>query len=285
MTNTYDKRTLAILFLTGVSLVFALSTSEIYAIHESKDAETADEHAEHEEHDVSTEANPIVPTDKKTKMAYKTVHDIGLVVVYESSQGVLHSKDFTYYSQISGFNRGLQTASIGAGDSTTGFTSVSKTLPSFILEGVVTPNHKMLYDMVDYVWEMRDEAYRMKYGQSDFYIALVEDQIPVRVFKYQNCKVTDYKVDTLYDGVFTYDPNGGSGRAFVDKFTFECTGYKPLSEAQIQEAKTHIKSSLESQRNDKKINWHDADRLKKSKIGSDVTWQDLDRYGNVVRNE
>jgi hypothetical protein len=170
-------------------------------------------------------------------MAYPTVHDMSLVVVYDSTQGILHSKDFTYYSQLSGFDR----SKVYAGGVQT------QTKPSFILEGIVTPNHHLLYDMVDYVWEMQDVGYQMRYGQSDFYIGLMQDEQPVRVFKYTSCKVIDYKVDTLYDGVFTYDPNGGSGRAFVDKFTFECDGYKPLHEQKIIEAKEQIMSKLEKQ--------------------------------------
>ena len=285
MTNMYDTKAWILFLIAGVSLVFVLSTNGVYAFHESENSETADEHAKHDSHvSALSDANP-KPNGNKTLMTYQTAHDMGLTVVYESSQGILHSTDFTYYSQVSGFNRVKQTTSIGAGDATGGFTSVSQTKPSFILEGLVTANHKPLYDMVDFVWEMRDVAYQMKYGQSDFYIALMEDGVPVRAFKYQACKVTDYKVDTLYDGVFTYTPIGETGRAFVDRFTFECDGYKPLSEAQIKEAKTHITSALEHQRNDKKINFHDPDRMKKSKLDSTITWQDLDIYGPVVRDE
>ncbi|MFM8658951.1 MAG: hypothetical protein ACKOCQ_03345 [Candidatus Nitrosotenuis sp.] len=279
---TQDNKVWILLLVASVSLVLTLSANNAYAFHELKETEKSDDHGEHDVK--STDANPN-PSSNKTKMAYQTAHDVGLTVVYESSQGILHSKDFTYYSQLSGFNRARQTTSSGAGDETEGFTVASQTKPSFVLEGLVTQKHKMLYDMVDTVWEMRDTAYSMKYSQNDFYVALIEDGTPIRAFKYQNCKVTDYKVDTLYDGVFTYTPVGGSGRAFVDKFTFECDGYQPLSDVQIKQAKEHIKSTLEQQRNDKKINWHDSDRLKKSKLDSSTTWQDLDRYGNVIRNE
>jgi len=143
MTNTYDKKTWILFLIASVSLVLVLSVNDIYAFHESEEL------AEHESHDESSDANP-TPSANGTMMAYPTVHDMGLVVVYESTQRILHSKDFTYYSQLSGFDRSKQ---FSGGEQT-----YSK--PSFILEGVVTPNHHMLYEMVDYVWEMQSFAYQ-----------------------------------------------------------------------------------------------------------------------------
>lgn len=234
MTN--HKKTWILFLIASVSLVVTLSANDVYAFHEPETQ--TDEHSEDKSHDVTSDANPN-PSVNGTMMAYPTVHDMSLVVIYDSTQGVLHSQDFTYYSQLSGFDRskvyadGVQT----------------QTKPSFIIEGIVTPNNRLLYDMVDYIWEMQDFGYVNLYHQSDFYIGLMQDEKPVRVFKYVGCKITDYKVDTLYDGLFTYDPNGGSGRAFVDKFTFECDGYKPLNEKKILESKEKIMSKLEKQHN------------------------------------
>ena len=232
MTN---GKTIWFLFLiAGVSALFTLTAGDIYALHESED-----DHADHHEDEISsdhyfTDANPM-PSENKVMMAYPTVHDMSLVVVYDSTQGIVHSKDFTYFSQISGFDRARSAEKI------------SPDKPTFVLEGIVTSNHQPLYDMVDYVWEMQDVGYRTLYAQSDFYIAIMEDDAPLRVFKYTDCKITDYKVDTLYDGVFTYDPNGGGGRAFVDNFTFECGGYKPLNHKSIEDAKHDIMSKIEKQ--------------------------------------
>lgn len=231
MTN---GKTIWLLLITGVSALFTLTAGDIYALHESED-----DHADHHEDEISsdhysTDANPL-PSENKVMMAYPTVHDMSLVVVFDSTQGILHSKDFTYFSQTAGFDRSRSAD------------KASSDRPSFVLEGIVTANHQSLYDLVDYVWEKQDIGYRAMYAQSDFYIAILEDNIPLRVFKYSDCKVTDYKVDTLYDGVFTYDPNGGGGRAFVDSFSFECEGYKPLNQKSIEDAKHNIMAKLEKQ--------------------------------------
>ena len=235
MISMTEHKTWIIAAILSVSLVLTLSVNNTYAIHETSDDDSHAEHAEEMSHDsYFTDANP-APTEAGIMMAYPTVHDMSLVVVHDSTQGILHSKDFTYFSQLSGFDRNIVNG------------KVSPDKPSFVLEGIVTPNHQPLYNMVDYVWEMKDNGYRMNYAQNDFYVALVQDDIPVRVFKYSDCRVTNYMVDTLYDGVFTYDPNGGSGRAFVDKFTFECEGYKPLNHESILDAKRDIMAKLNNQ--------------------------------------
>ncbi|MEX0862967.1 hypothetical protein [Nitrosopumilus sp.] len=260
MTN---KNTWVMLLIAGVSILFALSANDIYAIHGTEEDSNHDMHEDDTSLDsYFTDANPAPPKDK-TMMTYATVHDIGLVVVYESTQGIMHSKDFTYYSQVSGFDR------TKSGD------KVNSDKPTFVLEGLVTPNHHMLYDMVDYVWEMQDVGYKMKYGQSDFYIGLVQDNVPVRVFKYTDCKIIDYKVDTLYDGVFTYDPNGGGARAFVDIFTYECDGFKPLNEKSIADAKTNIHTKLMKQNTQKTSDEHIANKQKQASVSQvlpENTW-------------
>ncbi len=270
MIKQYEKIS-SFLLIAAISVVLvSFSTNNIYAFHESKEPKESD--------GTFSDANA-VPVNKTT-MAYKTVHDLVLSVTYVSSQGTIESDDFTYYSQISGFNRNIITVSTGSGESAT------QTKPAFILEGIVTPEHHLLYDMVDTVWALKNEAYRSMYSQNDFYIALLQDNIPIRTFKYENCKVTDYKIDTLYDGLFTYDPNGGGNRAFVDKFLFECDGYQPLNDFQVLNAKSDIKEHLEAQkRTDKKINWHDESRSKKSKIGNEMTWQDYEKYGMKKEKE
>lgn len=271
MTNTYDKKIWILFLIASVSLVLALSANDIYAIHETADPDNHDMHEDTSHDSYFTDANPEPPA-KKTMMAYPTVHDMSLVVVYDSTQGVLHSKDFTYYSQISGFDR----------SKTYGEGTLTQTKPSFIIEGVVTPKHHMLYEMVDYVWEQPSIAYQTMYSQNDFYIGLVQDEMPVRVFKYTDCKVTDYKVDTLYDGVFTYDPNGGSGRAFVDKFTFECDGFKPLNEAKVKEAKTDIMAKLKGQSNGVKKSGNGSPISEKA-TKSITTSQVLPQYGTGLK--
>lgn len=270
MTN--DKNIWILFLIASISLVLTLSANDIYAFHESTDSAKPDEYVESESHDATpSDANPI-PSANRTMMTYPTVHDMSLVVVYESSQGILHTRDFTYFSQLSGFDR----------SKTYGVGTLTQTKPSFILEGIVTPKHNMLYEMVDDVWEMQGMAYQTLYSQSDFYIGLMQDEMPVRVFKYTNCKIMDYKLDTLYDGVFTYDPNGGSGRAFVDKFTFECSGYKPLNEVQIKDAKKEIISKLEKQSiNMKQLGNHSP--IKETKPHSMTTSQVLPQYRTEIK--
>jgi len=105
--------------------------------------------------------------------------------------------------------------------------------------------------------------------------------MPVRVFKYTSCKIIDYKIDTLYDGVFTYDPNGGSSRAFVDKFTFECDGYKPLNETQVKKAKENIMSKLEKQHT--VIKSGNGSPIKETKPKSFTTSQVLPQYETGIK--
>ncbi len=58
-------------------------------------------------------------------------------------------------------------------------------------------------------------------------VELVRNGEVLRGFEYSNCRVTDYQIDTLYDGNETY--LGKSGFALINSYSFECQGYKPLN--------------------------------------------------------
>lgn len=49
----------------------------------------------------------------------------------------------------------------------------------------------------------------------------------LRGFEYSGCRVTDYQIDTQYDGDETY--LGKTGFALLNYYSFECQGYKPLN--------------------------------------------------------
>ncbi|MCE9617334.1 MAG: hypothetical protein K8Q88_03085 [Nitrosarchaeum sp.] len=137
-------------------------------------------------------------------------------------------------------------SSVGAQDD--GGERTSRAKPSFTLEKNVggTP----------YLYQAADEAqkyqfssgfeYQYKFFDVDVFLTAGGDTL--RAFEYKNCKVTSYAVTTRSDNEEGYT---GKGIVYVDQYTFECDGYKPLNPAMdkmhtTEHAKTISSSDLKS---------------------------------------
>lgn len=137
-----------------------------------------------------------------------SVNDLMIKVQIQNSDGQIEYDTFTSFKQTSGFKSKNES-------------------PKFKLEGLVGPEKHYLYEMADYFYNYGQSMVLGKYDGNKFIISLEYNGIPVRSFEYTDCDVTNYYVETLYDGISTYQEDQRMSIAFVDQFEFVCEGYKP----------------------------------------------------------
>ena len=82
----------------------------------------------------------------------------------------------------------------------------------------------MLYEATDQASKYGPRGYFFTYREFDVNVYLHQDGETIRQFNYVNCRVSDYKVDTLFDKEEGWH---GKGFAIVDEFKFTCMGYTP----------------------------------------------------------
>jgi hypothetical protein len=96
--------------------------------------------------------------------------------------------------------------------------------PSFKLEGIMDYSRAHLYEAADVTFQRGDDS-QHNYGQFNVDVYLQQGNLTLRHFQYEDCKISDYKVDTLFDKEEGWTSN--KGFATIDIFEFECNGYKP----------------------------------------------------------
>jgi len=148
------------------------------------------------------------------KEGYKAANGV-VIKTYFSTNGEILDSDFQVYKQEKPNNTRQKNyaASNGA--------------PMFTLEGVVNEDRAYLYEAADQAY-LHGTSFRndFPYSEMDIRIVLEKEGMPLREFQYDRCRVHDYQVETLFDkeeGWF------GKGFATVDKFQFQCQGYRPLN--------------------------------------------------------
>ena len=97
--------------------------------------------------------------------------------------------------------------------------------PTFKLEGVMDFDRAYLYEAADMSFKRGIFDTQHNYAQFDVDVYLHKDGITLRHFKYADCRITDYKVVTLFDKEEGWTTS--KGFATIDEFEFECSGYKP----------------------------------------------------------
>ncbi len=149
--------------------------------------------------------NQILAEESEEKK-YTKANNIEIHAVFEFRDGIEETDGFQVYKQMSGFDR----------DSN----------PEFKLEGVVSSDKAMLYEAADMFYKKGNSPWAQhKYSDFDADIYLHQEGITMRHFKYADCSITEYKVDTFFDKEEGWTTS--KGFATVDVFEFSCDGYEP----------------------------------------------------------
>jgi len=119
--------------------------------------------------------------------------------------GDLGLKTFSVYQQTSGFKRGDPVA--------------------FRLVGLAGIDKIGLYQLADKSAQQRFGSQIDPINQFGVTVAIVQNEQVLHEFKYNECRVEDYNVATLFDADETF--SGKTQFAIVDVFDFECKGYEP----------------------------------------------------------
>ena len=157
---------------------------------------------------LSVTSQPQTFAEKTTQKQYTHANDITIHVVFSFRAAIEESDNFQVYRQISGFDHNSES-------------------PSFELAGVVDFDRSYLYEAADTTYKRGLHTNQHQYGQFDVDVYLNQKDNTLRHFKYVDCGVVNYKVDTLFDKEDGWNSNHGF--AIIDKFVFECSGYKPIN--------------------------------------------------------
>ena len=198
--------------IVAITLILAVSlgTGEFAPVY----ATAEDESMKHDE----------MHTEKEwRKPAKQSVNDIMIEVKFRTSSGSETIDTFTSFTQTGGYARGTGVDDRRAGSPTT-----------FTLSGLVGPEKHNLYEMADYFYKHPSNlgVIDPRFTSNGVTVSLTLDGVPIRSFEYVNCDITDYHIETLDDGIYTYQEDQGMGIAIIDVFSFECNGYEPRNNYQ-----------------------------------------------------
>ncbi len=126
-----------------------------------------------------------------------TFHFVGL--------GELELETFSVYKQLGGFKKGETAA--------------------FRIAGLAGIDKIGLYKLSDLNANQRFASQHDPINNIDIDVEVIQNDLVLHQFKYAGCKLTDYRVDTLFDADETY--SGKTKFAIVDIFEFRCDGYHP----------------------------------------------------------
>jgi len=153
-------------------------------------------------------AQPQIFAQEDEKKQYTKANDVAIYTVFIFREGIEESDGFQVFKQMSGFDRNSES-------------------PTFKLEGVVDSDRVYLYEAADMAFQRGIYDSQTMYGQFDVDVYLQKDGQTLRHFKYADCRITDYKVVTLFDKEEGWTTS--KGFATIDEFEFECNGYKPIN--------------------------------------------------------
>ena len=119
--------------------------------------------------------------------------------------GELELETFSVYKQLGGFKKGET--------------------PAFRIAGLAGIDKIGLYELADLSTNQKFGSTSNPINDIDIDVEVTQNELVLHEFKYTGCKLTDYKVDTLFDAEETYA--GKTKFAIVDIFEFTCDGYNP----------------------------------------------------------
>lgn len=111
--------------------------------------------------------------------------------------------------------------------------------PEFTLQRVVgdTP---YLHKAVDQAYQNNGKlsAFDFPYQEFDVEIELIQAGETMRVFKYGDCQIGNYKTATEFDKEEGYTTGGKTGFAVMETYTFSCAGFEPVATSYKQMMKS-----------------------------------------------
>ncbi len=140
------------------------------------------------------------------RQQYVRGNDVSIHTEFLFRNSVETSDGFQIFQQSSGFDRSADS-------------------PSFRLIGAVDYDRVHLYKAADMTYHRGLGTVQHDYGQFDANVYLQKDGVTFRHFEYSDCRIIDYKVDTMSDKEEGWTTS--KGFTTVDKFDFECNGYAP----------------------------------------------------------
>lgn len=101
--------------------------------------------------------------------------------------------------------------------------------PIFKLEKIVSDNSPYLYKRADEFQKLvgQDNIRSEESNKMDIDILFIKNNDVIRSFSYETCKITDYKIETLYDKEEGW--NSDKGFAHLEQFEFTCYDYSPAN--------------------------------------------------------
>ncbi|KAF6242890.1 hypothetical protein C6988_06890 [Nitrosopumilus sp. b1] len=101
--------------------------------------------------------------------------------------------------------------------------------PIFKLEKIVSDNSPYLYKHADEFHNLvgQSNTRSEESNKMDIDVLFIKHDDVVRSFSYQTCKITDYKIETLYDKEEGW--NSDKGFAHLEQFEFSCYDYSPVN--------------------------------------------------------
>lgn len=127
-------------------------------------------------------------------------NNLKIKATFDFRENPITTTNFSYIKQVSGFKH---------------------IEPQVILEGLVSPEHDILYGAAKTEYYNRSGST----NQSNFRLTvdIISGDKTIRTFSYVNCEITDYNLNTYFDTSYSYDKK--SGFAVVEKFEITCRGY------------------------------------------------------------
>ena len=159
---------------------------------------------------------------------------IGLSLQDSTAQISLEESEFDYRnSAINGMQIRTTFHFEGIGDNTLETFSVYKQLSgfkkneigSFSLAGLAGIDKIGLYKLADLSTNQRAGSEQHPVNNFHVDVQIIQKDIVLHEFKYSSCKMSDYRVDTLFDADETF--SGKTKFAIVDVFEFTCRGFQP----------------------------------------------------------
>ncbi|MFB5604989.1 MAG: hypothetical protein ACE5R5_04420 [Nitrosarchaeum sp.] len=134
------------------------------------------------------------------------------------------------------FNDGIEKIDFPVFKMNTGFSETSKDRPSFTAQGIVA-SHTLLDNAISKSKNVNGIQTRSNYP-FNVNVDFANDSKTFRTLVYSDCRIEEYKIDTLFDKEEGY--TGKSGYAIIDETTVTCAGLTTKNYSDVKTAQKNI---------------------------------------------
>jgi len=170
-----------------------------------------------------------IQENSMTTYSQHQIHDYGKHTMKVMAEDVHSYATFA-------FNDGIEKIDFPVFKMNSGFEEKSTQRPSFYLEGIAT-SHTLLDNAIS---KARSVSGNPTIYNDDFEVTVdfANDSKLLRTLVYSDCRIDDYKIDTLFDKEEGY--TGKSGFAIVEGITVSCAGLKTKNYSGDETAQNNI---------------------------------------------